>query len=284
MPTAGAERNTAGSRGTPTSETMGNMNRLLTIAILLFSVHAHATNWMESREIAELFSNAELKGTFVLYDVAAHRFVGYDQARAERRFVPASTFKIPNTLIGLSVGAVGSIDEVLPYGGQPQPFKAWEKDMGLRDAIAISNVRIFQELARRIGLDRMRQGVSNLGYGNNEIGTKVDTFWLDGPLKISAVEQTLFLAKLAQEALPVPRALPKSARDIILVEQGAHWRLYGKTGWENAPGPGVGWWVGWVVKDDRVYAFALNIDIQKASDASRRVELGRASLKALGIL
>jgi beta-lactamase class D len=41
-----------------------------------------------------------------------------------------------------------------------------------------------------------------MDYGNTEIGTAVDTFWLPGPLKISAVEQTRFLAKLAQDALP----------------------------------------------------------------------------------
>lgn len=263
---------------------MGNMNRLLTIAIVLFSLHARATDWQESDEIGALFRTANVHGTFVLYDATARRYVGHDQIRAERRFVPASTFKIPNTLIGLAVGAVSSVDEPLPYGGQPQPFKTWERDMGLRDAIAVSNVRIYQQLARRIGLERMRDGVSTLGYGNKEIGAKVDTFWLDGPLRISAVEQTQFLAKLAEEGLPFPRALQKSVREIILVEQGAGWSLHGKTGWENAPGPGVGWWVGWVQKDGRVYAFALNMDIEKATDADKRVALGKASLRALGLL
>ncbi|NOT53607.1 MAG: class D beta-lactamase, partial [Deltaproteobacteria bacterium] len=45
-----------------------------------------------------------------------------------------------------------------------------------------------------------------------------------------------------------------------------------------------GWWVGWVQKGERVYAFALNLDIQTAADASKRIDLGKASLKALGIL
>jgi beta-lactamase class D len=67
------------------------------------------------------------------------------------------------------------------------------------------------------------------------------------------------------------------------LEQGSHWRLHGKTGWQNAPGAGVGWWVGWVQRDGCVYAFAMNMDIQKASDAGKRAELGKASLKALGL-
>jgi beta-lactamase class D len=242
-------------------------------------------DWEESSKVGELFRSAEVNGTFVLYDVTANAYIGHDKARAERRYVPASTFKIPNSLIGLSVGAVKSVDEVLPYRGDPQPFiKAWAKDMGLREAIALSNVPIYQELARRIGLDRMRDNVSRMDYGNKEIGNTVDNFWLNGPLKISAVEQTQFLAKLAQDALPFPQAFQKSVRQIVFLEQGENWRLYGKTGWQNVPDQGVGWWVGWVQKDGHVYAFALNMDIQKASDLSKRVELGKASLKALGIL
>jgi beta-lactamase class D len=89
---------------------------------------------------------------------------------------------------------------------------------------------------------------------------------------------------LAREALPFPRAAQAETREIILMQRGAGWALYGKTGWQNAPGPGVGGWVGWVQKGRRTYAFALNIDIHQASDADKRVELGMASLKALGIL
>jgi beta-lactamase class D len=260
------------------------MKYLRTLVLLLWISQVQAAEWEESPKVAELFNNVSVHGTFVLYDVTAQRFIGHDRTRAEKRFIPASTFKIPNTLIGLSVGAVKSVDEVLPYGGNPQPFKAWERDMSLREAIAMSNVAIYRELARRIGLDRMRENVSKLGYGNADIGASVDTFWLRGPLRISAVEQTQFLAKLAQEALPYPQALQAKVREIIVVEKGANWTLYGKTGWENAPGPGVGWWVGWVQKDKGIYAFALNIDMQTASDTSKRVELGKASLAALGIL
>lgn len=252
---------------------------------MLLAFQAHASDWKESPTVGEFFRSARVNGTFVLYDASARTYIGYNKERAEHRFVPASTFKIPNSLIGLSVGAVKSVDEILPYKGHPQPFsKAWEKDMGLREAVALSNVPIYQELARRIGLDLMRDNVFRMDFGNKEIGAIVDDFWLSGPLKISAVEQTRFLAKLAQDELPFPKEFQKSVRDIVLLDQGVNWKLYGKTGWENAPGRGVGWWVGWVQKDGHVYAFALNLDIESASDASKRMELGKASLKALGVL
>lgn len=260
------------------------MKRLLAVVFVLFSLQVDAAEWEENADIGELFSSAGVKGTFVLHDVSLNRFTGHDRVRAGMRFVPASTFKIANTLIGLSAGAVKNVEEILPYGGKSQPFEAWEKDMGLRDAIALSNVPIYQELARRIGLARMRDGLSQLGYGNEKVGTRVDDFWLNGPLRISALEQTEFLARLARNRLPLQKAIQETTRDIVRLEQGDGWTLYGKTGWENAPNPGIGWWVGWVEKDDRVYAFALNIDIEEATDAGKRVELGKASLEALGVI
>lgn len=260
------------------------MKSLLAVLLALFALQGCSTGWKESPEVGGLFKSAGVTGTFVLYDVDAGEFIGHNQARSKVRFVPASTFKIANSLIGLSVEAVKSVDDVLPYGGKPQLFKAWEKDMGLREAITLSNVPIYQELARRVGLERMRENVSKLGFGNEDIGATVDTFWLEGPLEISAVEQAQFLARLAQGKLSIPEDVQKIVREIVLLEQGENWQLYGKTGWENAPDRGIGWWVGWVQKDDRVYTFALNIDIQHASDASKRVELGKRSLEALGVL
>lgn len=154
--------------------------------------------------------------TFVLYDVTSQTYIGHDQARANRRFVPASTFKIPHTLIGPSIGAVKSVDDPLPYPGPTEPFiQAWARDMGLREAMALSNVPIYQELARRIGLERMRAQVAALDYGNMEIATVVDTFWLKGPLRISAVEQARFMARLARGALPLPAAVQITRRGKI---------------------------------------------------------------------
>lgn len=259
------------------------MKLLFTTVIFLFLSQAHASDWQNSPEIATLFKNAGVQGTFVLYDVSADRFTVHDRVRAETRFIPASTFKIPHSLIGLSVGAVKGVDEVLPYGGKPQPIKAWEKNMGLGDAIKISNVPIYQELARRIGLERMRHNVFRLDFGNGEIGTVVDTFWLLGPLKISAIEQTQFLARLAQGKLPFPKDTQAKVREIVQLDQGSHWTLFGKTGWTGTKKPAIGWWVGWIQKEGRLYSFALNMDMSQITDAPKRIELGKASLKALGL-
>ena len=260
------------------------MVRILVVFTIVVSSHVYATEWRHSSDIEELFIAANVQGTFVLYDVAENTIIGFNKKRAETRFIPASTFKVPHTLIGLAESAVESVDEVLPYGGEPQPFSSWERDMSLRDAIPISNVPVYQGLARRITLDRMAKNLALIGYGNSEVGTAIDKFWLEGPLTISAVEQVVFLAALAQNKLPYTTKTQGQVREITRLEAGDEGVLHGKTGWTDTPDPEVGWWVGWVVKQGKVYSFALNIDIVEASDAQKRVELGRTSLTALGLL
>ncbi len=240
-----------------------------------------SVGWQDNANISEIFDRAGASGTFVVYDPAANHFIGHNRMRANTRFPPASTFKIPNTLIGLSAGAVGSVDEILPYGGEPQRFRSWERDMGLREAMVVSSVPVYQELARRIGLNAMREHITQINYGNADIGTSVDTFWLVGPLTISAVEQARFLERLAADTLPYPVSLQASVREIVELERHGTITLYGKTGW--AFEAGIGWWVGWVEKDGVNYPFALNIDMRDLADAGKRIELGKASLAALGL-
>lgn len=260
------------------------MKHWISILTLLLPLQALAADWQENPQITALFKAAEVNGCFVVCAAGASHCSGHNRARAQQRFIPASTFKIANSLIGLATDAVASVDEVLPYGGQPQPFKAWERNMGLREAISVSNVPVYQALARRIGLQRMQAGVAWLDYGNREIGTVVDVFWLRGPLRISALEQAQFLNRLAQNTLPLPDRVQADVREILLLEQGDGWALYGKTGWHRTTGAGTGWWVGWVQRQGQVHGFALNMDMRDKGDAGKRVELGKASLAALGLL
>jgi beta-lactamase class D len=247
-------------------------------------VSAQADDWVDSPEIAALFQAAGIEGTFVMFDIYRHELTGYNAARADYRYPPAATFKIPHTLIGLSTGAVASLDEVLPFGGQEQVYDSWERDMSLRQAMAASNPAIFETLARRIGPGQMQQHISALIYGNREFGSTMRPFWHEGPLQISAVEQVRFLSMLIRDALPYPRAMLKAVRDLILIEQGEGWALYGKAGWENVPEVGIGWWVGWIETNDKLYPFALNMDIRDSSAAAVREQLGRRSLQVLGLM
>lgn len=260
---------------------------LSVIFAFVLSSAANATQWQDNKAITALFDKEGVTGTFVIYDVSANKLIGHNQQRAETRFIPASTFKFPNSLIGLSVGAVKNLDEIFPYDGKQHWLKAWEKDMNLREAFKLSCVPIYQEIARRVGLQRMQAEITKLDYGNKQIGTKVDEFWLEGPLKISAVEQTQFLAKLAQKTLPFSKEVQEEVHEIARLDQGSDWVLYAKTGWtgrDTKTKKGIGWWVGWVKKDAKFYTFALNIDMPAMADGAKRIEIGRASLKEVGVL
>lgn len=264
-----------------------DMPRLFAVLIfLLVSLQPlSARTYEEIPELARVFKDNGVAGTFVLFDVTTDTMFVSDKTRAMKRFTPASTFKIANSLIGLDVGVVKGVDEVLPYGGKPQRIKGWERDMGLREAIKISNVPIYQELARRVGIERMSEGVRKLGYGNREIGTVVDQFWLDGPLAISAVEQTEFLSRLANGSLPINPGAIRAVKEITLLEKTDVYELHAKTGWLVGPTPPqIGWWVGWIERANKVYPFALNIDMMRDGDAAKRIPIGRECLKTLGKL
>src|SRR5262245_49877223 len=87
----------------------------------------------ERTDLEAVFAENSVAGTFVLYDVGADHLTLVNGGRAKTRFVPASTFKIANTIIALETGVVKDENEIIPYGGRPQPFKHWEKDMSMRE-------------------------------------------------------------------------------------------------------------------------------------------------------
>jgi beta-lactamase class D len=203
---------------------------LAAVSLLMPSTSGARTE-REAPELAALFEREHLTGTVVMLDPPTDTLHIANAVRARERFVPASTFKIPNSLIGPDVGAVASIDEVLPSGGKPQRFNHSEHDMNLRDAIKASNVPVYRELARGIGLERMHEGLLRIGYGNMETGDVVDRFWLDEPLAIRAIEQVEFLRRLAEERLPLKKDAIAAVKAITLLDRTYSYALHGKTAW-----------------------------------------------------
>ena len=240
---------------------------------------AWASEIIRLGDAEDAFAREGFSGTFAAFDARADRLIMLNASRAETRFVPASTFKIPNSLIALEVGALKDADEVFRYDGKPRRVAAWQKDMTLREAVTASNVPVFQEIARRVGLENYKAWLSKLDYGNRETGEIVDRFWLDGPLTISAIEQARFLARFAEQALPMSARSQAIVRDIIRIEEKDGRALFAKTGWDGK----IGWWAGWVEREDRKTAFALNMDMSKSADAPKRIQIGRALLAHLGV-
>lgn len=237
-------------------------------------------------ELDDVFARHGVNGTLVIYDVQKNGYWLHNAGRAAERFYPASTFKIFNSLIGLSEGIVKDADEVFyRYGGEPVYFESWKADASLRSAIKLSQVPTYKELARRIGTERMQANIKKLHYGNESIGSKIDSFWLEGPLKISALEQVKLLTALARGQLPYPQKAQQQVCDITVLKQTDACTLHGKTGWaaDNIKTP-VGWFVGWAETKDNLYVFAMNMDLTDAADLPLRESITLECLRTLKLL
>ncbi|MBF5046040.1 class D beta-lactamase [Aggregicoccus sp. 17bor-14] len=216
---------------------------------------------------AALFRDAGVQGAFVLLDVQRNVLTVVNPGEAARAHLPCSTFKIPNTLVGLETGVIPGLDFALKWDGTKRSVPQWNRDHTLPTAMRDSVVWFYQEVARRVGLERMREKVQALGYGNAQVGEHVDTFWLEGPLLITPREQVAFLRRLQAGTLPVKPANAALVRQLIVLEQRPGFSLRGKTGLGREQGRAVGWLVGEVEQDGAQYVFAtLTLDAKGNTD------------------
>ena len=210
-----------------------------------------------------------------------------DVARTKKGYLPASTFKIANALIAMDLGVVTGADETFKWDGEvhslgEKPIDAWNRDQSLREAFANSTIWVFQEIARRIGKERMAPQVSALHYGNADItGAPIDRFWLEGNLRISAAQQIDVLDRLWRGELPLSRQAIDMTRKIMLIEQGSKGTLYGKTGWTTVQN--IGWFVGVIESRGAIHPFALNMDMPTIDLAKQRIAIVKSVAADLGI-
>jgi len=237
--------------------------------------------------LAKRFVDAGTVGTFVGYKVDDYLIVASDKDRSGEAKLPASTFKIPNSLIALETGVVQDPDkDVFAWDGVKRPFEAWNKDHTLRSAIAASAVPVYQEIARRIGQERMQKYVDLFEYGNRDIGGGIDQFWLTGNLRIDPVEQIDFLDRLRRKALPISQRSQDLVCDILPVTKVGDATIRAKSGLVGAERgePSLGWMVGWAEKGDASTVFALNMDCREPRHIADRMTLTQACLAEIGAI
>ena len=253
-------------------------------AIFVFAPLSHAQEKVRERSDWEQFFKAfNAKGTIVVADERKNvrsTWV-YDEARAQKRYSPASTFKIPHALFALDAGTVRDEFQVFPWDGTQRSYEAWNRDQDLRSSMRNSVVWVYQWIAKDIGETRARRYLSKLGYGNADPSGGVDGYWIDGNLRISAHEQVSFLRRLHRNELPFRLEHQRLVKDILIVEAGRDWILRAKTGWEGR----MGWWVGWVEWPAGPVFFALNIDTpNRTADLQKREAITRAILRSIDAL
>jgi beta-lactamase class D len=224
-------------------------------------------------------------GTFVLFEPMLDRYRVLDPSRAERRYLPASTFKIANALVGLEVGSIADENEAFHWDGKPKPLAAWERDHTLDSGMRESVVWMFQEVARRTGKARMREWLERLEYGNRDISGGIDHFWLQGGLRISAMEQVTFLHRLAEGRLPMTQRAQRLVRHALVVEKSRARTLYAKAGASPGGREAVTWWVGWIERQGRPQAyFAMNLTPGPRTAFADRFGVARGILREAGVL
>jgi beta-lactamase class D len=242
----------------------------------------------EIREnLAKHFADEGTGGTFVGYKVDDYLIIASDKDRSGEAQLPASTFKIPNSLIALETGVVEDPDkDVFKWDGVTRSIEAWNKDHTLRSAILASVVPVYQEIARRIGAERMQKYVNLFEYGNRDIGGGIDQFWLTGNLRIDPVQQVDFVDRLRRGVLPISKRSQDLVRDILPVTKSGDSIIRAKTGLLGAElgKPSLGWVVGWAEKGTAQTVFALNMDCPEPRHIPARMKVAQQCLTDIGAI
>jgi len=226
-------------------------------------------------------------GAFVVYDLNNNSYIRYNPTRCAERFFPASTYKIMNALIGLETGVIPDENYFIKWDGTKYDISSWNQANTLETAFQNSVVWYFQELARRVGREKMQYYVNAAKYGNQDISGQVDSFWLDGGLRISADEQVEFLKRLYRNDLPFSQRSMNIVKEIMVLETTDSYQLSGKTGSAQRVTPHEGWFVGYLGTNGDVYFFATNYettnpDGMASGDTAKNIT--RNILQSLGFL
>ncbi|MDX1284417.1 MAG: class D beta-lactamase [Draconibacterium sp.] len=263
-------------------------NKLKNISLLiLLSIHflnLVAQNKSTQECWGHIFEKQQVNGTFVLHNPSSGDTKFYNKERSDSTFLPASTFKILNSLIALETNAVSDIDEIIKWDDINRGWDEWNKDQSMKTAMPVSCVWFYQELARRIGEEKMQMYLDKVGYGNSEMGGRIDNFWLEGDLRISANEQIRIIEKLILNYLPFDKTHQETVKKLMLSDSSNKYKLYSKTGWAARVKKQIGWFVGFVESNNETWIFALNMDINSDSDARYRKQITYEILEKEGII
>jgi len=256
-------------------------------AVLFFT--SCSENVEIDNSLKKYFDENKVDGCFALMNNGTGQFTVYNLSRyRDSSYLPASTFKIVNSLIGLQTGKITNDSMVIKWDSVTRRVEEWNHDLTMYKAFRVSAVNYYQEVARRIGKDTMQLWLDSIKYGTRKISTRVDSFWLDNSLKITPDEQLGLVKKLYFDDLkPFFKSYQEMVKRAMLFEDNTNYRLGYKTGWgfkEN--GHAIGWVVGWVEENNHPAFFVLNVESPdpNADMWTIRMKLLKSILKQLGYL
>lgn len=234
-------------------------------------------------DIGQIFSKHHTEGTIVLSSLKANTAIIYNTERAQQRFASASTFKILHSLIALEEKVIGK-DNIIKWDGTTHDISTWNQDQTLASAFKVSCVWCYQGFAKHISPQKYQSYIAENQFGELQTPFQQTTFWLDGSLKISALEQINFLKKLYQHQLKFSANSYQILEEIMLAEKTPNYRLYAKTGWATRSSPKIGWYVGYVTTAQDTWLFAFNMNANKNKDLALRQTITKEVLQQQQII
>ena len=199
-------------------------------------------------DLAKHFTDEGTAGTFVGYKVDDYLVIASDKDRSGEAKLPASTFKIPNSLIALETGVVGDPDkDVFKWDGVVRSIEAWNRDHTCARRSRPPRCRSIRRSRGASARSGCRNIVDLFEYGNRDIGGGIDQFWLTGNLRIDPVQQVDFVDRLRRGVLPVSKRSQDLVRDILPVTKSAIPSSAPRAGcWapRSASRRSAGWWAG----------------------------------------
>lgn len=239
------------------------------------------------------FEDCKIDGSITLYDYNAKQWIASDINDSHCATLPASTFKIINTLIVLETGVITDEHEIVKWPGETDTVKYGYRpdiyhDMSMKEAFKASAGWVYVELAKKIGKDRYKNYLSQSHYGNADVSIDDPDFWNFGNFAISPANQIEILMGVYEETLPFSKRSFSILKEIMIEEQTDAYTLRAKTGWTRDGGKDTGWWVGYVERKDNVYFFATRLikdrDIHNPDFAKCRKKITKTILKQLNII
>lgn len=248
-----------------------------------------ADNRIEKPEFQALIDSFNVDGAILIYDLNDDKYYTNNYEWTDIGKLPASTFKIANTIIGLETGVIENDSIIFKWDGEPKWLSEWEQDLSLSDAFKFSCVHCYQEVSRKIGVKRMNEYVAKLNYGNLDISSQnIDEFWLLGESRISQMQQIDFLKRFYFNKLPISMRTSEFVKRIMIREKGSQYIVRGKTGLSNENQNYNGWYVGYVETVGNVYFFATNLEPQENFELNQfiqtRIDLTKHALRIIKVI
>ena len=100
------------------------------------------TGPIQNEAFRDLFKESDLKGSVLIYDLQKNTYYSNDFGWAAQGQLPASTFKIVNSIIGLESGIIDD-SVVFKWDGEQKWNKYWMQDLDLNHAFQYSCVSCY---------------------------------------------------------------------------------------------------------------------------------------------